>query len=127
MDEDPEELITHYTIWRSVSSPPTMTMMQDKIRDGSIVTSPGAVGLDFEGTAYRTDIQFGAAAAREWVTSVEAHYWEKYAYTCGEGQALPFGSWGRVKIMLIQDNDKYSALSSPPFPERTHFPRWKPL
>ena len=33
----------------------------------------------------------------------------------------------RVKIMLNQDNDKYSTLSSHPFPGRTHFPPWKLL
>ena len=75
MDEYPEELITHYTVWRSVSAPAAMAMMQD----GAMETSPGAVGLDFEGTAYRFDILFGAAAAWEWVASVETHYWEEYA------------------------------------------------
>ncbi|MCK9995193.1 MAG: T9SS type A sorting domain-containing protein [Candidatus Krumholzibacteria bacterium] len=79
MDAYPDETITHYTVWRSVSAPAAMALQDE----GAIVTSPGAVGLDFEGTAYRTDIQFGAAAAWEWVASVEAHYWEEYAYTCG--------------------------------------------
>ena len=40
---------------------------------------------------------------------------------------VPFGSWGRLKIMLNQDNDKYSILSSHPFLGRTHFPPWKPV
>jgi hypothetical protein len=86
MDAYPEELITHYSVWRSISAPAAMALMQiGGLEAGSaaIVTSPGEVGLDFEGTAYRTDIQFGAAAAWEWVASVDAHYWEEYAYTCG--------------------------------------------
>jgi hypothetical protein len=78
MDEYPGELITHYTIWRSVSSPAAMVMMDEK----SIVASPCEIGLDFEGKAYRTDIAFGAAAEWEWIASVESHYWDEYAYTC---------------------------------------------
>ncbi len=86
MDEYPEDLITHYTIWRSVTAPEAMTLMQDGTRDGMgdvVIDAPGEVGLDFEGMAYRTDIAFGAAAAWEWVASVDAHYWDEYAYTCG--------------------------------------------
>jgi hypothetical protein len=79
MDEYPEVLITHYTIWRSISAPMAMAFMDE----GTLVASPGEIGLDFEGTAFRTDIAFGAAAAWEWVASVDAHYWDEYAYTCG--------------------------------------------
>ncbi len=85
MDEFPEELITHYTIWRSVSSPAAMALNLDNDSGniaGMIVTSPNDVGLDFAGTAYRTDIAFGAAAAWEWVASVDAQYWDEYAYAC---------------------------------------------
>jgi hypothetical protein len=116
MDEDPEELITHYTIWRSVSSPSAMAMMQDGMRDGSIVTSPGAVGLDFEGTAYRTDIQFGAAAAWEWVASVEAHYWEEYAYTCGTPHDFIEGVEDGMHWFVISANtaDQFTFWDSAP-------------
>jgi hypothetical protein len=77
MDEYPEQTVTHYTIWRSVEGPAALALRDEAM----LVASPCEVGLDFEGTAYRFDL-VGAAAAWEWVASVEAHYWEEYAYTC---------------------------------------------
>jgi hypothetical protein len=89
MDDYPEELVTHYTIWRSVSAPAAMAAAipggstDGSAEDALFVESPCEIGLDFEGKAWRTDIAFGAAAAWEWVASVDAHYWDEYAYTCG--------------------------------------------
>ena len=63
---------------------------------------------------------FAIGQGKQWV--LVGWYFRK-----GEGQPLPFSSWCSVIIMLKQDNDKYSTLSSHPFPGRAHFPPWKPL
>ncbi len=103
MDVYPEELITHYTIWRSVSAPAAVALIDEE----SVVKSPGAVGLDFEGTAYRFDILNGTAAAWEWVASVDAHYWEEYAYTCGTLQDFIEGGDDAMHYFVITANTAY--------------------
>ena len=100
MDVYPEELITHYTIWRSVSAPAAVALIDEE----SVVKSPGAVGLDFEGTAYRFDILNGTAAAWEWIASVDAHYWEEYAYTCGTLQDFIEGVEDGMHYFVITAN-----------------------
>ncbi len=107
MDVHPEELVTHYTVWRSVSAPEAMALMEDgglETGSGTVVASPGEIGLDFEGSAYRTDIQFGAAATWEWVASVDANYWEEYAYACGTLYDQIEGIWDGTHFFVVTAN-----------------------
>ncbi len=111
MDDFPEEIITHYTVWRSVSELVAVSLLQKGVND----TPLGSVGLDFEGPAYRFEILGGVLYAWEWIASVEAHYWEEYAYTCATLQDSTESNAG-MHLFVISANtaDQFTFWDSDP-------------
>ncbi|MBN1884360.1 MAG: hypothetical protein JW876_02400 [Candidatus Krumholzibacteriota bacterium] len=75
LDRFPDETITHYSVWRSLTAPAAMALS-----GGNPAETPlSAIGPDFAGTAWRTAPIGAAAAAWEWIGNVEAHRFEEYA------------------------------------------------
>lgn len=111
MDDFPEEIITHYTVWQSVSEPAAATLLQKGVNE----TPLGSVGLDFEGPAYRFEMLGGVLYAWEWIASIEAHYWEEYAYTCATLQDSTASCAG-MHLFVISANtaDQFTFWDSDP-------------
>jgi hypothetical protein len=85
-DKLPENLITHYSVWRA-TEPPEEGLPEGNAatRDGvqpPLVSSPGAIGPDFDGRAVWLEVnRAGQQQYWEWVANQNAHYQPHYSYT----------------------------------------------
>ena len=77
LDRFPQTLITHYSVWRSLSGPETMLALAR----GEKNIDPLAIAPDFEGAAYRFITQGAATYGWEWLGNMPAHRLESYAFT----------------------------------------------
>ncbi|MDD3641963.1 MAG: FlgD immunoglobulin-like domain containing protein, partial [Candidatus Krumholzibacteria bacterium] len=77
LDVFPYEVITHYSVWRSLSDPETAAALSR----GEKSVDPVDLAPDFEGRAYRFVTLDGATYGWEWIGNVPAHRLETYAFT----------------------------------------------
>ncbi len=73
-DISPLEVVTHYSIWRSLPN-------GKLIPQGTRQISPAEVGPDFNGPAYRVIKEGGKTFYWEWIGNQQAHYLAHYSYT----------------------------------------------
>jgi hypothetical protein len=78
LDSPPNREITHYSVWRSINGPEAAMLMKSSSNE----TDLSEIGLDFKGPAWRQETVEGVLYAWEYITSVDAYYWEEYSYTC---------------------------------------------
>ena len=77
IDEYPNQVVTHYSVWRSITGPEAAMML------GAGVPEFAALEItpDFEGPAFRRTTLGGASYWWEWVANMDAHYLDNYALT----------------------------------------------
>jgi hypothetical protein len=104
LDEYPNEIVTHYSVWRSLDGPTALAMLARDVPEVDL----SMIGPDFEGPAVRRASLGGASYWWEWVANMEAHYLDNYAIT-----APTLNDW-----MQTDDHMHYfflSAHTSDPF------------
>ena len=77
LDRFPYTLITHYSVWRSLSGPETVSALSR----GEKSIDPLELAPDFEGGAYRFITNGGMTYGWEWLGNMEAHRLESYTFT----------------------------------------------
>ena len=75
IDAHPDTFVTHYSIWRSVTS-----ASETESADLAVVTAAD-VGPDFQGPGHRLAVLGFAMYLWEWIANVPAHHFEGYSYT----------------------------------------------
>jgi len=77
LDQYPYEIVTYYSIWRSLPSGKLAAVEIDEIGE----VSPAKVGPDFSGSAYRVTTSGKDTLYWEWIGNQPAHYLPNYSYT----------------------------------------------
>jgi hypothetical protein len=77
LDRFPYALITHYSVWRSLSGPETVSVLAR----GEKNIDPLDLAADYEGHAYRFIGHGGMTYGWEWLGNMEAHRLESYTFT----------------------------------------------
>jgi len=77
LDQYPYEVVTYYSIWRSLPSGKLATVEAD----GIVEISPSEVGPDFSSLGYRVTTSGEDTLYWEWIGNQPAHYLPNYLYT----------------------------------------------
>jgi len=77
LDAFPQEIVTHYTIWRSLSAPAAAMLLAE----GAASLDPSAIERGFTGPAYRFFEMNGALYGWELIGNMDSHYLDSYSFT----------------------------------------------
>jgi len=78
-DTPPNRLITHYSVWRSLTDQMLAARLLAGI--GSAPVTPGSAGPMSGGPVIRTTVSAGVTYYWEWLVDIPAHYLPGYMYT----------------------------------------------
>jgi len=76
LDAFANEIVTHYSIWRSLEAPAAAALVEAGIEG----TGPAAIPRDFKGPAYRFLSVAGTLYGWEWLANMDAHYFDEYTF-----------------------------------------------
>jgi hypothetical protein len=111
LDRFPYTLITHYSVWRSLSGPETAAALSR----GEKGVDPLQLASDFEGVAYRFVTHGGMTYGWEWLGSMEAHRLESYAFTAATLLDSTASNEGRHHFFVASHcNDPFAYWDSDP-------------
>jgi hypothetical protein len=77
LDAFPTEVVTHYTIWRSLSAPAAAQLLSA----GAQSVDPATIERGFAGKAYRFFEMNGALYGWELIGNMDSHYLSSYGFT----------------------------------------------
>jgi hypothetical protein len=108
LDEFPDEVVTHYSVWRSITGPDAMTFAEREI-------DLSEVGPGFEGPAVYRNVQGGMAYWWEWIGNMDAHYLDNYAMTCETlYDSMATGTAYHYFFVAAHTDDPFNYWDSPP-------------
>jgi hypothetical protein len=76
LDAFANEIVTHYSIWRSLEAPAAAALVEA----GEAGGDPADIPRDFKGPAFRFETIAGTLYGWEWLANMDAHYFDEYTY-----------------------------------------------
>ncbi len=111
LDNYTDANITHYSIWRSLTGPEALAM----IERGAVLTDIADVDEGFAGPAIREAMLGGAEAYWEWVGNMDAHFLDHYAYSAAtKNDSIPGNPAMEYFFVSAHTSNPYVFWDSPP-------------